>query len=465
MHRANPISVLCLLWAASFGCSQQAEPRLPNIILLSIDTLRADHLSCYGADQATSPWIDRLAAKGARFVDVISHSPSTAPSHMSIFTSTYPGVHGVHIRDEGLRFGRLPEKLQSLPEVLQAQGYRTAAFTGGAQVTAGFGFERGFEVYKEDMFRLEDQDFDPVLDWLAKVGPDEPFFLFLHTYEVHAPYQPPAPYDTLFDPDYTGRISGEWNEKEWFDKLMALRPLDDREVRHLKALYDGEILYTDQAFSRFFKTLAEKGLFGNEKTLLILTSDHGEEFMEHGRLAHMQLYQEIMKVPLIFYWPGVIPEGVVVPGQVRLIDLVPTLFDCVGMPAWPQAQGVSLKTWIQAGSRETLPAFSENHHQKDERTLRIDDFTYYARGKKGAELYARDMDSGERKNLLGPGQDRGQYKSITDTLGKAVDAFLMENEKHRNRLGILDAAEGTDDIHSDKDKDLEERLRTLGYIQ
>lgn len=461
MLRVIAIIGLVFMGAVLFGCGEQDVSRTPNIILLSIDTLRSDHLSCYGYDRPTSPWIDSVAAQGVRFEEVVSHSPSTAPSHMSIFTSTHPGVHGVHIRDEGVSFGRLPSGLISLPEVLKAVGYRTAAFTGGAQVTAGFGFERGFEVYKEDMFRLEEEDFVAVHEWLGTVGEGEPFFLFLHTYEVHAPYQPPPPFDTMYDPEYDGPISADWEEKEWFDKLMALRPLGEREVTHLRALYDGGIQYTDQTLGRFFEALAAKGLFGDEETLLIITSDHGEEFMEHGRLAHMQLYREVMHVPLIFHWPGVIPAGKELKNQVRLIDVVPTVFDYLGLPQLPQAQGKSLKPRIEAGDGQALPALSENHHRQGEQALRLEGWTYYARGNKGSELYARDDDADESNNLLDSEEEKTKYDSQSQSMIKAMDAFLLENDTHTKRLNLKDQSP----TNSDHDKALEERLRTLGYLK
>jgi len=461
-----------------------------NIILISIDTLRADHLSSYGYQRNTSPNLDRIAKEGLRFEKVISQSPKTAPSHMTMFTSLYPEIHGVHKSYNDESFFSLNKTWQTLPEILKGYGYHTAAFTGGAQVSKGFGFERGFDQWQENMHRLDWKNFEPVFQWLAQVPKDEPFFLFLHTYQVHDPYLPPRPYNRIYDPNYQGWIIDSyktlqeraqsknyisihtlyWGQKEYKGDEMDISHISERDTEHFEALYDGGILYADLILGKFFEELRQKGILGASQTLLIITSDHGEEFREHGDFLHKRLYTETMEVPLIFYWPGVLGPGKVSKGQVRLLDLAPTILDLIGAPVPVQMQGVSLKGGILAGKKIVFSAYSEDPFIKRQYSLRTENFMFYRRDvEKKEELYLSGLDPAEKKNLLLMSNDLENLlkksaafsKHTLESFRSKINDFRYYCKRYKDIFEIPQT--GTEKVKLDQEQI--EKLRALGYIK
>jgi arylsulfatase A-like enzyme len=463
-----------------------------NIILISIDTLRADHLSCYGYPRPTTPNIDRIAAQGLRFEKAISQSPKTTPSHMTMFTSLYPEVHGSRRDYQGKSFVKLPASWKTLPEILKAHGWRTAAFTGGVQVAKGFGFERGFDVFEENLLRLKPQGLEPALAWLSQIKPDEKFFLFIHTYQVHDPYCPPPPYNKLYDPGYDGWIEDDWEklsnasqpgklfpahnifwggaEKGVKGDQLNLDIITERDTRHMVALYDGNIAYTDEVLGGFFNELEKKGVLGSGRTLLIITSDHGEEFREHGDFLHKKLYRETMQVPLIFYWPGKLGPGKVVKGQVRLLDLAPTILDLIGLPVNLQMQGVSLKSVMNSNDRAVLSAYSEDPFLRRDFSLRTESAMYYQMENEGKkELYFEMLDPGEQTNLYTEKDDferalgyiLAKPADIQDTFIRSMDNFHNYNNRYKI---IFKAPEGKLELSAVAKEQLDE-LRALGYIK
>ena len=296
------------------GCSNQESVFKPNLILISIDTLRADHLGCYGYPLQTSPFLDALSRKeeAVLFENCIAQAPNTAPSHMSIFTSLFPTVHGVpNVTAEPTALElKLPEPVKSLALVLNDAGYRTAGLTDGGYLDPFMGFGQGFDTYDCTYERIA-RKVDRALQWIeVNESREEPFFLFMHTYEVHAPYIPPAPFHARFTGDYSGWIReycfGSDSEKAvaagGFKDLFKRRgEFTEEDVAYLKGLYDGEIAYMDSELQRFFSALERKGI--TENTVIVILSDHGEEFGEHGEFSHKQLYDEVVHVPLILLLP------------------------------------------------------------------------------------------------------------------------------------------------------------------
>ncbi len=309
----------------------------PNVLLISLDTLRADRLSVYGHRHRTSPHIDELARRGVLFENVIAAAPFTLASHMSIMTGCYPSFHHTNL----VKTDRLPDSITTLAEILYRQGYRTMAITGGGQVSADYGFGRGFESYTE--FTLKEDDLPAKLrmlePWLRENG-NRPFFVFLHTYKIHAPYRPKPEFLKVFESSYHGTVDGELATLRQINKQrLTLTPAD---VAHLEALYDAEIREVDEALGKLFDFLRKTGL--NENTLVVLTSDHGEEFGEHGLwgMHSHTLYDELLKVPLIFVLPGKLPQGKRVRNLVSAIDILPTILDLVGVTPNNAYQGHSL---------------------------------------------------------------------------------------------------------------------------
>lgn len=330
---------------ASSCPGRPAEPELPRptrgYLLVSFDTLRADHLGAYGYERDTSPFFDRLAARGTLFAQAIVQYPSTLTSHMSMLTGLYPLEHGVYPPD-----AVLPPEIETVAEVFQRHGFRTAAHTEGGYVRGRYGFRRGF-----DEFRARDRrgpreierTFARGVRFLEGLGPEDRFFLFLHTYAVHAPYRPPEGYQDLFWPGEpppgafppTGPLLARHN--------VEGGTLSPEVLAYFSALYDATIRHADDALRDLFAELDRLGLAGD--VTVILTSDHGEELQEHGRMNHEQLYQEVMRVPLLVLHPDRrSPVRHRLP--VESVDLAATLYELAGIEPRQSPSGESLARWI-----------------------------------------------------------------------------------------------------------------------
>lgn len=326
----------------------------PTVILISIDTLRPDRLGCYGAVKPTSPNLDRFREQAVLFACAIAQAPSTLPSHATMLTSLLPEHHGAFFS----RRSPLPGDPPTVATVLAAAGYRTAAFTGGGQIAPEFGLDRGFEVYGVNE---GGDDFASAvragLDWLDQ-DPERPAFLFLHTYEVHHPYTPDAELLPMFDDDYAGPLPDEIS-KALLDSInRGDVAIDERDLEHILAAYDAEIRSVDEAFGELLSGLDALGLADN--TLLIFTSDHGEEFGEHGVVGwHSHtLFDELLRVPLLIRFPDGRGAGATVADQVRLLDLAPTVTSVVGIDARAAFEGVDLQRVLE-GKVTPLPALSQ----------------------------------------------------------------------------------------------------------
>ncbi|MGB8952943.1 MAG: sulfatase [Candidatus Aminicenantales bacterium] len=300
-----------------------------NVILVSIDTLRADHLSSYGYRRKTSPYMDALAQDGVLFLEAYSASPWTLPSHVTMMTSLSGPQHQVSSGDE-----RIDPSLTTLAEILGSRGYLCSAMTGGGFVSSIYGFSKGFDFYQDGEGAFSSPSAaehlgESVSEWLEK-NADKRFFLFLHTYQTHFPYNAPKPLGTMF----LGENS-LWEEfdfiKQFGFKEGIFKRLTEKERQNVIDLYDGEIRYTDEALIRPLKVKLEAlGLYN--QTLIVLVSDHGEEFFEHKSWGHGQdVYNECLRVPLIVKFPGSKFRGARIPQIVRLIDVLPTILETLGI--------------------------------------------------------------------------------------------------------------------------------------
>jgi arylsulfatase A-like enzyme len=332
-------SALILSLCLCLACGK--EDHRFNLVVIGADTVRPDHLGCYGYARNTSPHIDEFAARGVLFEDVVAPSPWTLPSFATVFTSLYPTQHGANGQRASLRAG-----LPTLASALQAEGYATGAIINAPFLKAAYGVDRGFDFYymTPPEGRLADGTTTDALEWIDG-NRGRPFFMFVHYYDPHLPYTPPPPYNTIFDPEYAGNFKNAYDP----GSLTALRNADFKQMEslsvaewdHIRSLYDGEIAFTDQAVGKLLEGLRERDLIRN--TLIVFLSDHGEEFFEHHGFEHgHSLYEELIRVPLVFSLPGVLPEDARVARQVRLLDVAPTVLDILGIHPWPGAEGVSL---------------------------------------------------------------------------------------------------------------------------
>lgn len=304
----------------------RGDPARPDIVLVSVDTLRADHLSAYGYERPTSPFLERLAARGTRFAHARSAVPWTLPSHTTLLTGQLPGRHKVV--EDSLR---LPNSVPMLQERLTEAGYATGGFVATLYLSRVYGFERGFERFEDFNLHNEKANLsgeitaDDVLGaaraWLSSLPEGKPFFLFVHVYDVHWGYDPPAPYDTMFDRAPTAD-DAKYRMYEWYIK----NPVEPAQLQHQIAQYDEAIRYVDDQLGALDAALEGAG----RQVRWAVTADHGEEFGERRSWGHAHtLYAEQLHVPLIVAGPGV-PEGKVVSETVGLHDVAPTLLTLAG---------------------------------------------------------------------------------------------------------------------------------------
>jgi arylsulfatase A-like enzyme len=311
------------------GCGR-TDWRGANVVVIAIDTLRADHVGAYGYARPTTPRLDRLAAEGLVFETAISQSSWTLPAFASIFTGLLPSYHRA---GEG-RFpavSRLENRYPTLATLLSAAGYQTASFVSNVWVSAEVGMARGFARHQQ--FPLGEQAAGAAIDWLREVR-EEPFFLFVHLIDPHQPYIPTAEDLAEFaDPQYDGPLKTQCLG----DASPAWTPADRRRVVDL---YDGEVRWSDRLTGRVLDALAERGF--DQRTIVAVTSDHGEELLDRGAIGHGRtLYDEVLRVPLMIRFPG--GRRGRVRQMVRTMDLFPTLLESVGQPV---PHGVQAKSFL-----------------------------------------------------------------------------------------------------------------------
>jgi arylsulfatase A-like enzyme len=316
------------LWGAPRIIEERKNSHQPNIILVSLDTLRGDHVGARIADRPLTPEIDTVARAGATFVNAFTTYPSTSGSHMSLLTGLYFRGHGVASPVQELAAG-----VATLPERLASHGYATEAFTEAGMLTPASGFARGFDGYRayrgtsvRDTPGRAATTFAAALRWVQEHR-REKFFLLLHTYQVHAPYTPPSEFAL---PDHADPV------------LEPARPgAPPQRVPPAQLAYAGEIRYLDHLLGDVFRELDRLHL--SASTIVVLTSDHGEEFGEHGGDEHgATVYDEVLRVPLIFWGGSVIPAGVRVEMPTSLVDVTPTLLDLLGLGVPAGLHGMSL---------------------------------------------------------------------------------------------------------------------------
>lgn len=402
--------------------------------MVSLDTLRADHVGHYGYERATTPNLDRFAERAAVFEHALAQASSTRPSHQSLFQSRPASAAA--------------ENRLALAEILAQNGFRTAAFTGGGNISSRLGFARGFERYEERDTGLAGT-LPMAASWLREHR-DERFFLFLHTYDIHLPYDPPEPHASMFTGRYDGVVSGA----ETRSLLRRVRGLDgsagvaldlgpeDRE--RVISLYDGGIHYTDGQLAHLFNLADELDLYRD--TLFVFFSDHGEEFWEHGTTIHSHsLYQELLHIPLILRGPNVSARRV--SERVPLMDLAPTILDFLALPIPEEFEGKTLSGLIAGGESGDRVVISEQRALKSWieypwKLVRNEDAGV-------VELYDLASDPNELENLAASRQD------IVTHFNARIDERLAG---HRGDA-VPELEPGI------VDPEHLERLRALGYIE
>ena len=401
------------------------RPQPPSVLLVSVDTLRADRLGSYGYRAALTPVLDRLAARGLRFAQATTVAPLTLPAHASLLSGTFPTFHGV--RDNGSFY--VSDEITTLAEVFQARGYRTGGFVGAFVLDHRWGLAQGFERYFDefDLSRYEmaagldaaqrpgSEVVDQALAWLDD-DLDRPFLAWVHLYDPHSPYTPPEPYRSRFPQTVQGA-------------------------------YDGEVAATDAQIGRLLDFLHSNQRLDN--TIVVVVGDHGESLGEHGEQQHgFFVYDAAVQIPLIVTGPEV--PARVVPDQVRIVDVMPTILELAEIESPSSVQGVSL---VRAGRGERLDllGFSE---------------TWYPRYHYGwSELTAvRDgrykFIAAPRRELYDTQSDPGETEDLSESNPRLADAL----ENALRDLATKTAASATPQLPQAMDPEVEDRLRALGYV-
>jgi arylsulfatase A-like enzyme len=419
----------------------------PNVVLITADTLRADHLKSYGYFRQTSPVLDALAAEGLVFETVYVTMSSTLASHTSIMTSSYPVRHGIL---SNLRFYRQPVATNSgfrtAAQLFSQAGYRTAGFTSASPLSEASGIQAGFQTFQgPPPFETQSRRVaipakkttDRALAWLQSVEP--PFFLWVHYFDPHHPYRPPPEYQGLFK---NGEPLG------FYLKRIGIPSHELRSIAHITNRYDGEIRYMDEQIGRIFQTLRERGLY--DEALVIFTGDHGEGLGQHGELRHGLVWDEQTRAPLIFKWPA---SSDAPRGRRRdlasSIDILPTAVETVGLELpLEQWDGVNL---LRAEREFTLS-------QRDGRKIaRWPGYLYALSNREWKLLYATEAparlyhlatDPYERKNII------EEHREVAVRMQQELLRLLSENQA-RSPLQVQPELPDT----------IKEQLRELGYVE
>lgn len=423
LQRVAALTACTALLTLASGCSREASgPR--NVLVVTLDTLRADRIGAYGYPAARTPTIDGLAARGARFTNATTTTPLTLSAHTSLFTGTWPTTHGV--RDNTGFY--VDDAVTTLAEILKGRGFRTGGFVGAFVLDARWGIAQGFDRYFDD-FDLS-EDVGPGLDAIQRRGADvvdqatawlaepatQPFFAWVHLYDPHTPYDAPAEFASRFPATRDGA-------------------------------YDAEIAYTDSQLGRLLAALGAAGQL--EQTLVVVLADHGEQLGEHREQSHgFFIYDAAVQVPLVIAGPGVAPR--VVPDQVRIVDVMPTVLDLAGVPVPAGTQGASLLPAMR-GEKTSLLAFSESWYPRfhygwsELKAVRDGRFKFILAPTR--ELYDVSADPGETKNLAASDPARA------DTMERALRALVAQTSRESAPRApqAVDAA-------------TEQRLRALGYV-
>jgi arylsulfatase A-like enzyme len=463
-----------------------------GVILIWADALRWDHLNVYGYSRETAPVLSRMAAEGAVFHDCVSQAPWTLPSTSSLLTSLYVTTHGVNFRN-----GRLPVTATTMPEVFHDAGYATLSFSSIGFTGRIFNMHQGFDESHEaesldwakpNSNKTAREYVNRLLGWL-EAHREVPFFVFLHVYDPHAPYEPYPPYDTLWaDP-------ARKNEHETYVERVGRRPTlkqleeagiePDDFISLKKDWYDGSIRAMDTEIGRLFERLEELGL--DEKTLVIFMSDHGDEFLDHGKMGHATtVYSEVTHVPLIVKWPGVVPEGAEVFETIRTIDLMPTILELCRLPLPEGMQGQSLVPLLAAAKRasdESIvmsdrnaafrtvqwrnePAVSENLVPEREKRRNPERRDSYAIISDGWKLIhnIQPIEGHPEYELYDHRKDPLDQVNLADKHPEIVERLTKELKAWKEKAA---AARLTPDSELEKKLNSEDlkRLRSLGYIR
>ncbi len=461
-------STLLLALAALVPCCspdstpqpERAAP--PSFILVSLDTMRADHVGAYGYERDTTPRFDALAAQGILFDSAVTTAANTLLAHASMLTGLFPLAHGANHRDGGRA---LSDSCRTLAEDFAAAGYATAGFTGHAVwLNSEFGIDQGF-----DHFDSSWDDADTILAkaaaWVEAQG-DRPFFLFVHLYDIHSefegrPYDAQPPFAGRWTAAYDGPFASDWDTRQpaGSQLLRAVEegtvPSTPADIAHFVDQYDEGLASTDHRLGRFVDGLPEAV---SDRSYLVVTSDHGESFLDHGTMLHRFVFEEVIRVPLLIVPPRRLDQPLGpprhVPEQVSLVDVRPTLLGLAGLPSGEWVQGADLSAWL-AGSGARCPSGPASLHMQ---ALRFDGYKMIHLNPMGSpQLFHLADDPGERHDLAG---DPAQTQRMVQMVSSLKGALREQTEIYSALVALQEG--GSLDV--EMDDEAQQDLRALGYL-
>lgn len=503
--------VLAVGLAAAVGvlisaCSEFGDDP-PHVILISIDTLRHDRMGYVGhapEGKSTSPFIDRLAEEGAVFTHAVSTATWTLPGHFSMLTGLPSELH--EMVDDAVPFD---DKIQTLAEFFKEQGYVTGGFYSGPYLDPFFGFEQGFDMYESCMreesmydimkrkgaaiseeeqgrlvrekeakshWEITSEEVIRKANFFAKLKQAEKLFLFLHFFDVHNDYTPPKPFNKRYDAGYKGWVTGKGAVID-----PRINPeMEARDLNHLKSLYDGEIAWVDHNISQFFKQLEKDRPDVMENCIVVITSDHGEEFFEHGYIGHRwNLHAESLRIPLVIWSPNRVPAGGCNDDPLRVYDLYPTILDLAGFTVPDKIFGRSLSKAIRGEKLSPEPVVSELTYIPADPENEVY-HKYYALQLNQYKLIGFEMRRWSRANridftgellekrieLYDLSRDPGEKNDLAESDPKLTEQMLLnyysELQRMREMHGKIHGSSGQKSA-TDVPEDIQSKLNQVGY--
>jgi arylsulfatase A-like enzyme len=459
-------AALVLLPAAIFALLRLRGPESPpNIVVIVMDTVRWDHLPCYGYDRNTAPNLTALIKSSRIYTNAYSVSSWTAPAHASLFTGLYPPSHRTT-----QQYWRMGDDLTTVAEILSEHGYRTIGLVGNPMLSSEFNFHQGFAEYfqtwKASPRRGEEHSIPARLETsLATLPPEKSVFVFINFIEPHSPYTSSGPFRNRFVSDPSIPITAN----DWTNHYTGSSVFSDAELRHLGELYDAEILYADHLVGRTIDILKANDRW--ENTVFVVTSDHGENIGDHGHMDHVfSLYESTIKIPLIVRYPKLVSSGSTDAEPTQLTDIPPTVMRMAGIGHKDlNLQGVDL---LERGARKGRPIFCQYYRPKQAlglfpRQMVAEKLVPYDRhldavifnGKKlilGSdgknELYDLTSDPGETVNQIGV----DEYNGHAQGLNELMKGLMVKYRPGSERENVVDEIQ--------LDQETIEALKSLGYI-
>jgi arylsulfatase A-like enzyme len=454
--------VTAALLALLLAC-ETTPPPPPNIVVITLDTTRADHLGAYGYERARTPNLDQLAASGIRYDAAWTVSNNTLPAHVAVLSGLQPQRAGVPRNGH-----KLPSTTPWAPETLKAAGYETAAFVSASALSAKLGLDRGFDVY-DDSFDVKELDqrqrhgddtTDAALAWLEKPR-DKPFFLWVHYFDPHYPYTPPAPYDTMYGAGYSGPADGslEYLLRVWGRGGKEKIETTAADRQRMIDLYDGEIAWLDTQLGRLFAGIDADGR--GEHTLIVVTADHGESLDEHDYLFdHGEyLYEPSLHIPLIVRPPARMDiDPAVVTTAVQNVDVATTALNLAGSPSAAPLDGQDLFALLPGDGR---PAPGDRAYAESCRPWQIE-----RRYKGWKNLHkAQAVREGGLKLIATPYQDKLELYDLSSDPGELRNIATERPEDVKRMAELLEQWRGGAVDIAVPDAENMERIKALGYIE